>query len=72
MPKKTESTGPANQQVLIKFYLAPSEHRLLKAMAAFGDVTIADFCQRLVLEKLRTLTAQMNIPSEMGEKPRRS
>lgn len=71
MPKKTESTGPADQQVLVKFYVSPSEHRLLKAMAAISDVTIADFCQKVVVDRIRALTSQMNFPQETGDKPRR-
>jgi hypothetical protein len=72
VPKKTESTEPSDKKVLVKFYLPPMEHRLLRAVVAIGDTTIEGFCRELVLEKVRTLTSQMTFPKEMGERSRRN
>jgi hypothetical protein len=70
VPKKTETTEPAEKKILVKFYLSPADHRRLKAVVAIGDVTIEEFCQNLVLDRIRTLTDKMNFPKEMGERSR--
>lgn len=72
VPKKTETTEPAEKKILVKFYVSPADHRRLKAVVAISGLTIEQFCQKLVLEKLRAVTDQIDLFKETGGPPRRS
>lgn len=61
MAKRSEAKESADERVLVKFYASPTEHRLIKIAAAIGDVTIADLCKAVVLEKVRAMTASLKI-----------